>query len=174
MSLTSRIQALTAYANEVTGESDTTLANAVASLAQGYGQGGGGYIQLLDTITVENDTRSVLIDMTRYPTLDICAIIVDIELTASDWLYIYRNATTVPTTPTGNFYSDKSRLIHKGTIAFIMTPMNTNTAQLFVIAKAGFQYVQEAVQSLLILTYESTKNIKAGSTVKIYGHYDLQ
>ena len=41
MSLTSRIQALTAYANEVTGESDTTLADAVATLAEGYGQGGG-------------------------------------------------------------------------------------------------------------------------------------
>jgi len=41
MSLTSRIQALTAYANEVTGESDTTLADAIATLAQGYGQGGG-------------------------------------------------------------------------------------------------------------------------------------
>ena len=41
MGLTSRIQALTAYANEVTGESDTTLADAVATLAEGYGQGGG-------------------------------------------------------------------------------------------------------------------------------------
>lgn len=40
MSLTSRIQALTAYANEVTGESDTTLADAVATLAEGYGSGG--------------------------------------------------------------------------------------------------------------------------------------
>ena len=39
MSLTSRIQALTAYANEVTGASDTTLADAVASLANGYGGG---------------------------------------------------------------------------------------------------------------------------------------
>lgn len=42
MSLTSRIQALTAYANEVTGESDTTLADAVATLASGYGGGGTG------------------------------------------------------------------------------------------------------------------------------------
>lgn len=40
MSLTSRIQALTAYANEATGASDTTLADAVATLAGGYGQGG--------------------------------------------------------------------------------------------------------------------------------------
>lgn len=41
--LTDKIQALTAYANEITGESDTTLSDAVASLASGYGQGGSGY-----------------------------------------------------------------------------------------------------------------------------------
>lgn len=41
MSLTDKINALTAYANEVTGESDTTLSEAVHTLADGYGQGGG-------------------------------------------------------------------------------------------------------------------------------------
>jgi hypothetical protein len=35
------IEALTSYANGVTGESDTTLSDAVASLTDGYGQGGG-------------------------------------------------------------------------------------------------------------------------------------
>lgn len=40
--LTDAIDALTAYANEVTGESDTTLSEAVHTLADGYGQGGGG------------------------------------------------------------------------------------------------------------------------------------
>lgn len=39
--LTDKINALTAYANEVTGESDTTLSEAVHTLADGYGQGGG-------------------------------------------------------------------------------------------------------------------------------------
>lgn len=39
--LTDGIEALTAYANTVTGESDTTLSDAVASLVDGYGQGGG-------------------------------------------------------------------------------------------------------------------------------------
>ena len=38
--LTTKINALTAYANTVTGESDTTLSEAVASLASGYGGGG--------------------------------------------------------------------------------------------------------------------------------------
>jgi len=42
MSLTERIQALTTYANGVTGASDTTLTDAVETLAEGYGQGGGG------------------------------------------------------------------------------------------------------------------------------------
>lgn len=59
MSLTSRIQALTAYANEVTGESDTTLSDAVASLADGYG--GGSLPSTIskidgDSFTTTNDT----------------------------------------------------------------------------------------------------------------------
>lgn len=39
--LTDAINALTAYANTVTGASDTTLSDAVATLAAGYGGGGG-------------------------------------------------------------------------------------------------------------------------------------
>lgn len=39
--LTDAIQALTTYANETTGASDTTLSEAVATLVAGYGQGGG-------------------------------------------------------------------------------------------------------------------------------------
>ena len=38
--LTDGINALTAYANEVTGASDTTLSDAVETLASGYGGGG--------------------------------------------------------------------------------------------------------------------------------------
>ena len=43
--LTDSINALTTYANEVTGASDTTLSDAVHTLVDGYGQGGG-YIGL--------------------------------------------------------------------------------------------------------------------------------
>lgn len=39
--LTDAINALTTYANSVTGASDTTLSDAVATLASGYGGGGG-------------------------------------------------------------------------------------------------------------------------------------
>ena len=40
--LTDAINALTRYANDTTGASDTTLSEAVATLAAGYGGGGGG------------------------------------------------------------------------------------------------------------------------------------
>lgn len=39
--LTDAINALTTYANSITGESDTTLSDAVESLVDGYGGGGG-------------------------------------------------------------------------------------------------------------------------------------
>jgi hypothetical protein len=56
--LTDKINALTAYANEITGESDTTLSEAVHTLADGYGQGGGDTIwpAIVDrTVTEIND-----------------------------------------------------------------------------------------------------------------------
>lgn len=42
MSILSKIQALITAANNTTGESDTTLTDAVQTLVDGYGQGGGG------------------------------------------------------------------------------------------------------------------------------------
>lgn len=42
MSIRSKIQSLIAAANSTTGESDTTLTDAVQTLVDGYGQGGGG------------------------------------------------------------------------------------------------------------------------------------
>lgn len=51
--LTDAITALTTYSNTVTGASDTDLSSAVATLAAGYGQGGGG-----------EDTLKALLDNT--------------------------------------------------------------------------------------------------------------
>lgn len=49
--LTDSINALTAYANEVTGASDTTLSDAVHTLASGYG----GNSTLWKTVVLEED-----------------------------------------------------------------------------------------------------------------------
>jgi hypothetical protein len=67
--LTDKINALTAYANEVTGESDATLSEAVHTLADGYGQGGGDTIwtAIVDgTITEINDKDGVCKSVKSY------------------------------------------------------------------------------------------------------------
>ena len=55
--LTDAIQALTTYSNTVTGASDTTLSDAVATLAAGYGGGGSGdtLYKLLDKTITDSD-----------------------------------------------------------------------------------------------------------------------
>lgn len=54
--LTDAINALTAYANSVTGASDTNLNDAVHTLADGYGQGGGAENV---TLTINDDDGMV-------------------------------------------------------------------------------------------------------------------
>ena len=48
--LTDSINALTAYANEVTGASDTTLSDAVGRLCEGYGWGDGRDVVVTETV----------------------------------------------------------------------------------------------------------------------------
>jgi hypothetical protein len=67
--LTDAIDALTAYANSVTGESDTNLPDAVRTLADGYGQGGGDSIwnTIVDgTVTEINDKDGLCTAMKGY------------------------------------------------------------------------------------------------------------
>ena len=71
--LTDSILALTRYANETTGASDTTLSDAVETLVEGYGQGGGGddtpLIHVYD-VTIEEETTSFSISFTEPLTYD--------------------------------------------------------------------------------------------------------
>lgn len=53
--LTDAINALTTYANTVTGASDTTLSDAVGTLAAGYGGGGGGVTAATGTFTLASN-----------------------------------------------------------------------------------------------------------------------
>ena len=85
--LTDSILALTRYANEVTGASDQTLSDAVRTLCDGYGQGGGGSVsqdadgyivlpvdgsatvaklELLNEITLTEAVHSVMVDASEF------------------------------------------------------------------------------------------------------------
>lgn len=56
--LTDAINALTTYANTVTGASDTTLSDAVATLASGYGGGGTDYMEQYLKKTIQSYSNS--------------------------------------------------------------------------------------------------------------------
>ena len=171
--LTDGINALTRYSNSVTGASDTTLSEAVATLANGYGHGDGG-LQLIDTITVAEDTRSVNIDFTRYSAYDIIIVTEDVELTASDWLYYVDNSTE----PQGGTYNNGSKIKHQGVAMWkmilggdggLVTGFASNVASNGIFAQ---QKTNATVNNVLVYTYVATKLIKAGSTFKIYaGNY---
>lgn len=59
MSIKSKIQSLIAAANAKTGESDATLTDAVQTLVDGYGQGGGGDADLIDLIEGDSTTLAI-------------------------------------------------------------------------------------------------------------------
>lgn len=60
--LTDSIEALTAYANQTTGASDTNLSDAVYTLVQGYGGGGGGEspFEIEEVVVGENTVRTMV------------------------------------------------------------------------------------------------------------------
>lgn len=58
--LTDAINALTTYSNTVTGASDTTLSDAVATLAAGYGGGGSSYTLEINNATATTDKWNTL------------------------------------------------------------------------------------------------------------------
>lgn len=100
--LTDAIEALTTYSNTVTGASDTTLSEAVATLASGYGGGGGGIGTLLDTITVSAE-RAKQIDIgADWSSYDFIVVVPNLTFSASDWLYLGLDSTS------GSWYTSDS------------------------------------------------------------------
>ena len=92
--LTDAINALTTYANTVTSASDTTLSDAVATLAAGYGGGGSSPVTVIDTITVSAQ-RAAQIDVTAdWDGYDFIVVAPNVTLSASDWLYLAIDNTT--------------------------------------------------------------------------------
>jgi hypothetical protein len=76
MSIKSKIQSLIAAANTATGESDATLTDAVQTLVDGYGQGGGGHTQFTfdKTITTNggrDNAHAVVVGLLPYQTIEI-------------------------------------------------------------------------------------------------------
>ena len=101
--LTDSINALTTYANEVTGASDTNLSDAVHTLASGYGGGGSGSVKTGSF--VGDGTASVTLDIGFEP--DVIVIDSDLDFATAGWqglkcVNLVRNVLTI------NFYHNST------------------------------------------------------------------
>lgn len=96
--LTDAINALTRYANETTGQSDQTLSDAVRTLCDGYGQGGGDMWQTLYDGTTEAD-GNLQVAVTNISVHEIKVVMIEpTSYTASAVVYI------VPNNPNGTHW----------------------------------------------------------------------
>lgn len=162
--LTDAITALTTYANGVTGASDTTLSDAVRTLADGYGGGGGGGdgLQKIKEVTISEDTRSVSIDLTEFADKTELLITMSFTLSASDWVYLHFDTTTPSTT--GKQYTQPSQIFDEYPIYMRSSGFD------FIASASGMERsTAQPRTNLLCHTYDANKRILSGSTYTIYG-----
>ena len=152
-------------ANLVAGniKKDVTIFGTTGS----YEGGGGGSsaISLLDTITVPANTRAVNIDLTDYQNYNFLMVYGNIELTESDWLYLAKDGSS----PSGGLYSH-SMTNHDGVLAVQFNMLSGCTSITSgVRSKNSLNSINGQMTNLYIYTYTSSKYIKAGSVIKVYG-----
>ena len=156
--LTDAIEALTQYANTVTGASDQTLSEAVATLASGYGGGGG--LELLTSVTTSEQALNMQIDFDP-SWADYSFIMIDgvIELTANDWLYFD--------------FDTNNPQDYKGGSQIWYFCRGFNEGGLWSWRQEG-RYAQGKTYSgfpayLYIKAYTASKPIKSGQTINVWG-----
>lgn len=169
--LTDAINALTTYSNTVTGASDTTLSDAVATLAAGYGGGGGPLTKLYDN-TLAQDSRTVTINIEQsWLNYDMLLCFVNGEFTAADWLYWNLDATTL----NNNQYSAKQTRLSNPVWLLKSITRSPECVTVAFLEKTGYistVYVNTAHAwgSMGYLWLSGYSNdLKAGTTITLYG-----
>ena len=118
------------------------------------GGGGSSAIQLLDTITVPQDTRAVNVDLTDYQDYNSLMVYGNIELTASDWLYLVKNGSS----PSGGQYS-QSKTNHDGVLAVQFNMLSGCTSITSgVRSNNSLGTATEQMTNLYIYTYSASKS----------------
>lgn len=160
--LTDSINALTTYANEVTGASDTTLSDAVHTLASGYGQGGGSGLEYeTGTYTAAADERPEISFANSHSTPPDILIFADVS-------------TSAPST--GNTLSAYCRFNYQSLFgSALATPTAQNAAYGYGRLTSNMYYASalandttDAVTSSGFKPYAGTANFtcKSGQTYK--------
>lgn len=165
----------------VTGEELTAVADAIRSKSGGNSQlmfpegfvseignissgGGDGYFELLDEITVSEDTRTFNIDLSDYSSCRDLIIIENVTLSAEDWLYYVNNGTE----PSGGTYDNKSLTKIGLCFAWFETVMGDRYINIKP-STTSYNITYNKIDNLYIYTYYSNTKILSGSKFQIYG-----
>lgn len=141
--LTDGINALTAYANEVTGESDTTLSDAIESLVAGYGGG------------------SAITSGTYTPTEDVVNTVIDVGVTG--WTHFLMVAHVLPLETAQNKFFALEYVDFSSGILLNAHSSNANTAPNQVgLLQSGHAYFPTVSGSVI------TRNSSSGYTGFLY------
>lgn len=141
--LTDSINALTTYANEVTGASDTTLSDAVHTLANGYGQGGG----ITQGIEVVTDSSGKITDYIVHGFEEVPPLLLN---------YIGYNRASADGYPTVSF-ADKPSVLGKS--AFRGMSAMLDWSGLTEVEKAGADYAMAPARGSALNDTASVVNL---------------
>ena len=172
--LTDAINALTTYANTVTSASDTTLSDAVATLAAGYGGGGGGAFAKLDEITLTANSRTMQVnfDASWLSSYNIIIVILKGEQVSTDWIYFGVNAS--PNLSSNDYSKQQNPFVFPYIFtksyddSYVYLTWYGRYDSFYASAKsASFANNWSSLSNLQLEGY--SKDIKAGATVTVYG-----
>lgn len=166
--LTNSINALTQYANEVTGKQDTTLSDAVGSLVEGYRQ-----IGLLASINPQVNQKNCKFDLdnawlSKYKYFLIACDIRITPSSAAEWVYFTCNSQA---RSGARYYSVPAEYKEAGRFQRIVTAMIDDNKILLPKTGNGFEYDEYAVLpsgnylNIGLYTYDYSE----GTIIKLYG-----
>ncbi len=186
--LTDAINALTTYANEITGADDPDLSSAVRTLCDGYGQGGGGSVaqdaegyivlpvdgggamsklELLREITLtEPVTHRVEIDVIDYVndySLLVCEI--DVTLSANDYLYGKYRAMN-GSEQFSNWIAQNTKFTRVGATRIVFGEGEAITT---LNGGGWITNTNKFLRGFIFDTWVSSTNFQIGSKFRIYG-----
>lgn len=161
------IQAIANAIRTQNGSSDTykvsEMADAILDIS-----GGSSVWELLETITLQADTRTYNIDVSNYTSnYDVIICYSDMYISPSDWVYIVKNGSS----PSGGSYLNGKKTHTTGIVFMISRTLgnNTNKFTATYAAGTGLNSTADAATNFFLYAYNSASVIKEGTVFKIYG-----
>lgn len=160
-----KIQNLITAANTVTGESDTTLTDAVQTLIDGYGGGGSAVLELLEEITLSEAVHSYDIDFSQYITDGYNTIYgyVDLALSGSDYIYYGVKKSGAPNVYISSWVGQRAT---EAAWRFSWGKMADGSN--YSVANSGATF-ESNIDVFRVWAYSGGVNITAGSKIRLYG-----